>query len=182
MSGSCRIFLIDNGCDMESNHRAARFISIVDDAMDFVEERLLYALLLSMLIVVFLGVLNRYVLPFSMRWTEELARYLMIWVAFIGSSLCVRKSLHISVDALVNVFPETVKKWLELLAYIICMLFCVWLFLISYGLVERLATTGQLSPSMRVPVYYAYAAVPVGFALMSIRYFIKILKFSVHKV
>lgn len=153
----------------------------LDAILTGIEERLIYLLLASMLIIVFLAVLNRFLIQLPMSWSEEVARYLMIWAAFVGASLGVKHSVHISVDALVHAIPPAAQRMVALFGNMLGFAFCAWFFTIGAEFIGRLMDAGQLSPALRLPIYYAYAAVPCGFALMSLRYFINCVYFFCEK-
>jgi len=148
------------------------FFKKLDGILTGIEERLIYLLMASMLTIVFLAVLNRFLIQLPMSWSEEVARYLMIWIAFVGASLGVKHSVHISVDALVHAIPPAAQRMMAQLGNVLSFAFCAWFFYIGAEFIGRLMDSGQLSPALRMPIYYAYAAVPCGFALMSVRYLI----------
>lgn len=154
-----------------------QIVKSFDSVLSFIEEWLLFFLLSTMLAVVFFGVLNRSIIQASIPWSEELARYLMIWGVFVGASLGVKRSVHISVDALVLLMPDKIKPLFSLLAYVVGFVFCAWFFYVGYGFMGQMINMKPLSPALGVPMYYAYAAVPVGFGLMALRYFIILIYF-----
>ena len=149
----------------------------VDDLISFFEENLIFLMLAGMLLVVFFGVVNRIFFQFPMAWSEEVARYLLIWVVFLGGSLGIKRSIHISVDALIIIVRPAFQKFISLFVCVVGFVFCAWIFYIGADFVSRLISTGQLSPALRMPIYIAYAAVPCGFGLMALRYFIRLILF-----
>lgn len=157
------------------------FFKKLDGILTGLEERLIYLLMASMLVIVFLAVLNRFLIQLPMSWSEEVARYLMIWAAFVGASLGVKNSVHISVDALVHAIPPAAQRMVTQLGNVVSFAFCAWFFYIGAEFIGRLMDAGQLSPALRMPIYYAYAAVPCGFALMSVRYLINFVYFFYEK-
>ncbi|WP_172118853.1 TRAP transporter small permease [Halomonas hibernica] len=154
-----------------------RFFNKLDAVLTKVEERVVCFLIATMLTVVFLGVFNRTLIQLPIPWLEELARYLMIWAAFIGASLGVKRAVHISVDALIMLLPVAAQRLMTFIAYMASCILCAWLFYIGIEFVGRVINTGQLSPAMRIPMYTAYAAVPCGFLLMTFRFFLKCIFF-----
>src|SRR5262245_24684741 len=69
------------------------------------EDWLAFALFWGLAFIVFLQFFTRYVLNDSLAWTEEIARYGLMWVAFIGGAVVVRKNSHIAVELLANILP-----------------------------------------------------------------------------
>ncbi|QHE51653.1 TRAP transporter small permease [Pontibacillus sp. HMF3514] len=127
---------------------------------------LLAVLLMVMSAVVFYQVFSRFVLDESLRWSEELARYIMIWAVFIGSALAIRKMELISVDAIKELLPEKAIKVLNILVYLGSIVFLAVLVQYGFEMVSNVST--QTSPAMRIPMAWAYAAIPVGSIFMII--------------
>lgn len=127
---------------------------------------LLAVLLMVMSAVVFYQVFSRFILDESLRWSEELARYIMIWAVFIGSALAIRKMELISVDAIKELMPEKAIKVLNILVYLSSIVFLVVLVQYGFEMVSNVST--QTSPAMRIPMSWAYAAIPIGSIFMII--------------
>ncbi|WP_158259787.1 TRAP transporter small permease [Phyllobacterium phragmitis] len=62
------------------------------------EDWLAFAIFWGMAVIVFLQFFTRYVLNDSLSWTEEIARYLLMWITFIGAAIAMRRGTHISVE------------------------------------------------------------------------------------
>lgn len=152
-----------------------KVIDKFDHTLTKIEENLVFMLMFFMLGIVFVSVLNRFIIGDTFRWSEELARYLMIWASFVGASLGVKKGSHISVDALVTFLPNRLKAVVEIFSNVISLTFCVVILYIGIPFILALLNNGQLSPSLRIPMYIAYLSVPVGFFLMAIRYILLII-------
>jgi C4-dicarboxylate transporter DctQ subunit len=129
---------------------------------------------MTMTAVTFWGVINRFFLKNSLSWSEELSRYLSIWATFLGASLGVKKGAHIGVEALVMILPFKIKKNVDIFTDILSFIFCIGIVITGYNYGIKLMATNQLSPAMRIPIYYAYSAIPFGMLLMAIRYIIAI--------
>ncbi|ARI78670.1 TRAP transporter small permease [Halobacillus mangrovi] len=123
-------------------------------------------LLMVMSVVVFYQVFSRFVLDESLRWSEELARYIMIWSVFIGSALALRKMELIAVDAIKEVLSEKYKNILVIFIYTLSIVFL--LVLVNYGFQLAGSVMGQTSPAMRISMAWAYAAIPIGSIFMII--------------
>jgi TRAP-type C4-dicarboxylate transport system permease small subunit len=131
-------------------------------------------MLMVMSAVIFYQVFSRFVLNESLRWSEELARYLMIWSVFIGSAIAIRKMELISVDALKEILSEKAKAILNIIVYMICIGFL--LVLVNYGFDMVSNVTRQTSPAMNISMAWAYIAIPIGSILMIINSSAVILK------
>ncbi|RBW67960.1 TRAP transporter small permease [Bacillus taeanensis] len=123
-------------------------------------------LLMVMSAVIFYQVFSRFVLKDSLRWSEELARYIMVWSVFIGSALAIRKLELISVDAIKELMSDKAKALLNVIVYLICIVFLA--VLVNYGFEMVGNVTKQTSPAMNISMAWAYAAIPVGSIFMII--------------
>ena len=111
-------------------------------------------LTLQMAAVVVTGVFFRYFLNDGLPWVEELARYSMIWLSWLGGGLAIRKGAHISVDFLVDALSPRSRAAVVLLGRLLILTFLC----ICIGLGAEL--TARVS--MQIP----YSAIPIGSALM----------------
>ena len=72
------------------------------------------ALFAATIVVVTAQVVWRYAFNNSLVWTEELSRYLFVWMTFVGAALAVKESSHIRVSLLVDCLPARVRRWLAI--------------------------------------------------------------------
>ncbi|HEX7551113.1 MAG TPA: TRAP transporter small permease [Candidatus Methylomirabilis sp.] len=123
-------------------------------------------ILLSMLIaaVVFLQVVFRYVLQQPLYWSEELPRYLLIWMSFLAAALAQKNEAHINITLAVTPFPTAVQRGIRLLANLVILGF-LGVLVYSGSLVTRI-TAAHRSTALQIPMAVVYAALPVGAALM----------------
>lgn len=134
------------------------------------EEYLGVASLIFTSLLIFFQVVLRYMFNYSLSWSEEGARYLIVWFIFIGSSIAVREKAHATVDALVTILPERWKGVFSIVANILSITFCVILIWSSSIMVSNVIEFGSVTPAMGIPMYLPYLAIPVGAALMLIRF------------
>lgn len=159
------------GRNPSSRHLLIKWIQAIDSRF---EEVFIAAGFISFIIIICLQVLNRYLLPFVeianiTTWTEELARYIFIWISYLGASLAIKKRDTIQVDALTRLLPQTLKKALDLATTLFMLYFSYTI--ISGGLSTTFMQidTSQISPAMQIPMSIAYLAVPCGFLAMAVR-------------
>ena len=117
-----------------------------------------------MSVIVMLQIIFRFVIFIPLPWSEELARYLMIWTGMVGSFVALREGRHIGVTMVVDRLPPRAATWVSVFVQAATILFLV--ILAQQGLALTLVNLSQLSPAMRIPMFYPYLAVPVGAALM----------------
>jgi TRAP-type C4-dicarboxylate transport system permease small subunit len=119
-----------------------------------------------MSVIVMLQIIFRFVIYIPLPWSEELARYLMIWTGMVGSFVALREGRHIGVTLVVDRLPPRVAAGVAVFVQVLTILFLV--ILAKQGLALALINLNQLSPAMRIPMFFPYLAVPVGAALMII--------------
>jgi TRAP-type C4-dicarboxylate transport system permease small subunit len=117
-----------------------------------------------MSIIVMLQIIFRFVIFIPLPWSEELARYLMIWTGMVGSFVALREGRHIGVTMVVDRLPPRAATGVSIFVQATTILFLV--ILAQQGLALTFVNLSQLSPAMRIPMFYPYLAVPVGAALM----------------
>ena len=138
------------------------------------EKMLCVVFLALMSIIIVLQVFFRYVLNNSLSWSEELARYLFIWMIYIGISYGVKLDKRICVDAVYTFMPKGIKRGYAIVAYILFLIFAVAIIYYGILVVGMQITSGQVSPAMGLPMQYVYAAPVVGMVLTVIRLIQKI--------
>lgn len=141
----------------------------MDKFLRKIEEYITSILLLVITFLLFANVVLR-VLGMSLDWVEEFARYGIIWLTFIGGSICIYKGAHIGIDSITALLSEKGKKNLELITIIIALIFTLIFTVKTFKLVSVVFSTGQVSSTLEIPMWIVYGAMPVGGTLMIIRY------------
>lgn len=130
-------------------------------------ERFCVILLVLLVLDVWLGVLARYVIPFQLTFTEELARYLMIWMALTAISSGISHREHIGVLVVFERFPPRMRKWLavtfDLTAFVFFAIICFY----GIGLVER--GFSRFTMIEGIPKAYPFLGVPLAGALACVQ-------------
>ncbi|AOW20574.1 TRAP transporter small permease [Urechidicola croceus] len=124
---------------------------------------ILAILLGAMVLDVLWGVFSRYALGFQSSWTDELARFLLIWVGILGSAYASGKNMHIAIDLLPQYLNEKNKKRLDIFNTVIISLFVLGVFIIG-GLryVYISFALGQTSAALKLPMGIVYAVFPIA--------------------
>jgi TRAP-type C4-dicarboxylate transport system permease small subunit len=139
-------------------------IKSIDNVIVRVTSWMVAYLTLQMAAVVVAGVFFRYVLNEGLPWVEELARYSMIWLSWLGGGLAIRKGAHIAVDLVVDALPPRPRALLVLVGRILILVFLGICIGLGAELTSRVSmqSTIALGISMQIP----YSAIPIGSALM----------------
>lgn len=130
----------------------------------FANRWLLIVLLLAMVIIIFCNVVLRYSTGDSIIWAEEVARHMMIWVAFLGAGLALRFGGHVAIDNLHRAVSTRTARVLRTLVVVGLSLFFIFMTVASSDYVWR--TRFQSTAATDIPISFIYAAMPVGFVLM----------------
>lgn len=127
--------------------------------------------------ILFQGVVLRYLFNYSFAWTEEVVRYSIVWLVFLGGSIAARRGAHIAMDIVVVYLPQHAKLFLMGVATALTCLFT--LIMTYYGVLLTWAIWGygQVSPAAEIPMAIPFAAIPVGCGLMTIRFFVTTLAY-----
>lgn len=148
------------------------------DTIDKVEKGFLAVLLLFATGLLFTNVVLRYCFQSAIFWTEEMLRYIMVWITLIGMSICVSEDSHISIDVLSNLIKPKHRKILKIVLNILGLIFGLFFLYVSTKFVIQIKSTGQVSATIwDTPMYIIYSCFPIGFLLYSVRSVEMIIKF-----
>lgn len=146
------------------------FLRKADKVLVHCEEFISAISMLLMCIVVFASVVCRYFLAFPFPASEEMARYLMVYCIYIGVSIATRKKAHIGVDVFIDAFPDRVTKVFRMLAQVISIATFAWLFVLAVMWIDKsIVPDPQRTPLTRIPYWYLYLSIAIGFALSVLR-------------
>jgi len=130
-----------------------------------------------LLIIVFVQFFTRYALNSSLSWTEEIARYLLILLGFVGSVTCIRKRSHIYLEFFYRFLPPAVVKWIVIIVSFINVAFFTYAGILSIELARR--THHQSMTSIDLPkgiIYWIVAASCFAMALVALWDFISLFR------
>ena len=126
------------------------------------------------IISVLIQVISRTFLPKTPSWTEELARYLFIYMVAFGSSVAVHKKEFVAVDLIIDFLPKIIRKLIELVINIVLLLFVTFVLLksvLSFAILEY----RMVSTAMQVPMQYIYFSMIILFGLLILSFVMEIL-------
>ncbi len=141
-----------------------RLITIIDRGIGGVVERAAALLVLAEILILFLGVISRYVFHNPIVWSDELASILFLWLAMLGSVVAFRRAEHMRMTALVNMAGPAAGPFLEALALAVSVGFLALTIgpAFEFALEERFITT----PALEISNVWRAAALPLGIVLM----------------
>ena len=136
------------------------------------EEYLLVVLLPIMCIVIFVATFCRYTNVLIIPWAEELARYCMIWILFLGASAAAKRGEHFCVTAFTMLLPQKVQRILVVVRMFLMIGFTIFVSRFCIVILQNQMMMGQVTPSLKWPMWIMYAAVLVGCVFMLLRYIV----------
>lgn len=123
----------------------------------------------AILIVILVQIFLRNIVGHGLQWAEEVARYLHVWVTYIGLAYSTRMNTHIKIDLVQRRLPVKVRKTLLMVLQIVLLiLFCI----LFWGSVQdcvTIANRGNMAESMDVSQNWMYMAAPIGYGLCILR-------------
>lgn len=133
-------------------------------------------LLAAIVVVVAAGVWWRYVINDSIAWTEEVAKYLMVWMTFTGAPIALKYGRHVGIEVLPNSFPARLRQATYAIIYLIVLLVMTALTYYGYNLAINAAP--QTAANFKMSLLYVYISMPIGTAIM----FVVALEFFVEAI
>ncbi|MDH5491574.1 MAG: TRAP transporter small permease subunit [Myxococcales bacterium] len=111
--------------------------------------------------------------PFGYTWSKEVSLIMLLWVGFVGSSICVHEGKHIELQSLSRLAPERFSKYSRAIGLLIAAAFCGFMLLLGHRYVFD-PTTGAIAlggvfEQTEIPDWTAIAVVPIVFGLMGLR-------------
>ncbi len=131
--------------------------------IDKILARLLILIMSIMVINVLWQVFSRYFLGAPSSFTDELARYLMIWIGILGAAYVSGRNKHVAIDVLPSRLSIKTQKKLKLIVRILIILFCLFALVIGGSrLVYVTYVLDQYSPALQMPLAVVYMIIPIS--------------------
>jgi TRAP-type C4-dicarboxylate transport system permease small subunit len=145
-----------------------KILDFLDKILTFFEEWTLFVTVIVALVALFINVVLRYGFNYSLAWSEELVREVIIYTTFVGCSAAVKNRSMIKIDASVQLLPK-LKMPLTYFSNFVIMIFS--LMMIYYGalMVELQHRTNQKTIIMEIPLVILYCILPLMGVMMFIR-------------
>lgn len=151
-----------------------RSIQKVDKCLSMIENAVIILGLSAMFLILLAQVIMRYVFSRPLTWSEEAARFIFVYVSFIGISYAYRQKGHIRMEVVVNLFPQAVRRGLEVLINLgTIALFC---YMIPFSFRFIGIQVGVKATATHIPMSIVYTALPLGMALSCVRLLISSLR------
>lgn len=122
----------------------------------------------AMFVLVFMNIISRYFFGYSFNWAEELARYLMVWTAFLGAGLGMREGRHVAIEVLHDFLPKKIRRYFRAFVGLVIIAFMGILAYLGYE--YAINSLAQASPVLRWPIGLVYMAIPIGAVLFVLHF------------
>jgi C4-dicarboxylate transporter DctQ subunit len=145
-------------------------LGVIDSTISRVESVLLAAGVLLMAFNTIANVVGRFVFQYSLFFSEELNRILIILITFAGISYAARQGRHIRMSAIYDALPPPARKGFMVLIATVTAITMFALCYFSIGYITKVAVSGRVLPSLQLPVYWIFLWVPIGFFMTGLQY------------
>ena len=143
-------------------------LNVLDKILTFFEEWTLFISVMVALLALFVNVVLRYGFNYSLAWSEELVREVIIYTTFVGCSAAVKNRSMIKIDASVQLFPK-LKTPLTFFSNTVTLIFSGMMIYYGWQMSLMQLRTHQKTIIMQIPLVYLYAVLPLMGGLMLVR-------------
>ncbi|MBU1193411.1 MAG: TRAP transporter small permease [Proteobacteria bacterium] len=139
-----------------------------DRLLTRIEEWTLFVIVMAALVSLFANVVLRYGFNYTLAWSEELVRIVIIYSTFLGASVAIRQRSMIRIDAVVQIFPG-LKKGLTLYTNILMIGFSCMLVYYGFQMCRMQMVTDQKTIIMQIPLFIVFTIIPISGVMIFIR-------------
>ena len=155
-----------------------RFLFALDRLLYKIEDVLLIIITLLIMILAFLPIVLRAVFDNSIIWAPELNRLLVLWLCFVGASLCVQENKHLSLEAIAHIFPKICAPYIKIVVFCFTIFICGVMTYLSYHYFALELSNINLGDYLfaGLPKTYFKLIYPLGFGLITFHYCVKLIE------
>jgi TRAP-type C4-dicarboxylate transport system permease small subunit len=133
-------------------------IQLISERLDHISRAVCVVLILFMALEVIMAVFFRYVLFAPLRWGEEMARLMMMWIGMLGIAIALKDGDHIGIETVVSRLNKRQRAWCNLISHLLLSVFLVVLF--YFGLLQAIRAWNIILPALLIPWTWPMLAVP----------------------
>jgi C4-dicarboxylate transporter DctQ subunit len=142
------------------------------------ERAMLAIIMIAMSVLFFVNVVVRETSPglaTELAWIEEATLFGLAWMVFVGLGLALERRRHIAMTAVLDTLSPRVANGIHALINLSGLVFCALLTKFSFDFAIFIYNSGQISPTLGFSMVGLYAPLPIGFALLTLRYFLELI-------
>jgi TRAP-type C4-dicarboxylate transport system permease small subunit len=136
--------------------------------MDVFRNVTIVILFIFVIVSCFGDVLFRYLLLWSLGWTEEILRYLNVWIIFLGASVAAKRKAHLGMKFFLQLLPPKIRLRTEQIIYSTILLFLM--IFITFGTKKSIQNFSQQIQAFPISIAWFYFAIPVGSLCMFVEF------------
>lgn len=140
-----------------------RRLQALERGVDAALQRVLFLGMAALVGVMTLQIVSR-VFFSATSWSEEAARFLLVWLTFLGATVAYKHGRHIAVTILVERMPLVMQRLCRAATALVAIAFLAVIVVVGYDYMQM--QSSQTSPSLRIPMNYVYAVMPLSAAIM----------------
>lgn len=148
-------------------------MNIIQKTSDFIyriEKVLAIVILCIMTISLVAGVVFRYFLSSPLTWSDEAAVFSLVWITFLGGSICIKRDQLAAVSFVMDRFTGRTRHLLLSTGLVIVILFCLYFLYLSFNWITSPTISFERSDALELPMIVPYAIVPIGISFMTIHF------------
>ena len=126
----------------------------------------IFLMMAVMTTLVFVNVIARYVLNFSIIWAEEVSQYLMIWIAYLGAGLALREGRHVALEMLHDRLSAPLSRRVRIAVGGILLVFLGWVTILGFQF--AMFVWNQETPVLNISLGIPSLAIPIGTLLFAV--------------
>lgn len=165
----------------DSNIEKANMLARALGLIRIVERTFIAVVLIAMSLMYFINIAVRYFSPrlaTELAWIDEATLFGLAWLVFIGFGLALEGRRHIAMTALLDKMQPRSARLLQRAINLVGLVFCLIFTKFGFDLAVFIYNSGQISPTLGTTMLWLYAPLPIGFALLSLRYLLELLGFQ----
>lgn len=147
---------------------ARRLLRTLERGLVTANQAAIVLMMMAMAGLVFGNVVSRYVFGNSLNWSEEIARYLMIWITYLGAGLAMREGQHVAIEYAQTLLPRRMQPWVRGFVALLILAFLAILTYVGFQFSEF--AWRQRTPVMQWPMGAMYLAIPIGALLFAMHF------------
>ena len=144
-------------------------MTVLKKIIDNLEEYIAILLFSAMVILIFMQIVFRFVINFSLDWTEEAARYTFVFLVYLSATIAVKRRRHLRMEALHAFLPQKVDFFFFIISNFVWLCFSIAMIFIGFSMAATVFQLGQTSPVLNLSMGVVYMIVPICYLSISIR-------------
>jgi TRAP-type C4-dicarboxylate transport system permease small subunit len=148
------------------------FLRKISDIIERVESFLIFLLVAAMVLLSFLQIILRNFFALSIFWIDDFTRHAVLWVGFLAASVVTIHARHINIDLLSRAFKGKSKRVLNIIKNLFSAFVSAILLYASLKFISYEKSGGEVSLTLKVPVWYLELIFPFSFSLITFRFII----------